>query len=85
MPQTKKIIYFTAGQGPTPEEAVDIAKLRDATIPAYELAVRVAPLAYAYAPDRFEAADYVAGTLPADADASAFYGAIDTIDPDDIP
>ena len=47
--------------------------------------MRVAPLASAYGRDRFEAADYVAGTLPADADANAFYGAIDEIDPDDIP
>lgn len=80
-----KIMYFIAGNAPTVEEAADIAKLEAATGAPYELVIRSNKALPSYGEGRFEAADFVAGTLPADEDANDFYDAIDVIDPDNIP
>lgn len=80
-----KIIYFIEGNAPTVDEAADIAKLEAATARPYELVIRSNKALPSYGEGRFEACDFVAGTLPADEDANDFYDAIDAIDPDAIP
>lgn len=87
---TKKVIYFIAGNVPTGPEQTAIDKLvgsADSHItPAYEVVIRsnVNGNTPNYGENRFEAADYVAGTLPGGA-AGEFYDEIDVINPDAIP
>lgn len=80
-----KIMYFIAGNVPTVDEAADIAKLEAATGAPYELVIRSNKATPNYGEGRFEAADFVAGTLPAEEAANDYYSEIDTIDPDNIP
>lgn len=78
-----KIIYFIAGNVPTVGEAADIAKLEAATAKPYELVIRSNKALPSYGEGRFEACDFVAGTIPGavvDADTQIVINDGDTLD-----
>lgn len=84
---TDKIIYFTAGEKPTVDEAAEIAQLNALTPPRYEVVVRRADANAYYGNNadggRLEPCDYVAyhsGTdIPSD------YDEVTVFDPEDEP
>jgi len=75
---TKKVIYFTAGKVPTGPELTAIANLNALAIPGYEIDVRNTLVSTDTGAGK-EAADYVAGTIP------AAYSAVTVIDPTKPP
>ena len=77
---TKKVVYFTAGINATAGELADIAKLKAAAEPQYEVLVANGAANAEYGEtDRIIPSDYVAGTVP------SVYSEVDVIDPDAIP
>lgn len=88
---TQKVLFFTAGPVPTPEELADIAKLNAAAVPGYEIGVRsgdTARVKAEYGENRLEPATYIAGSPPdeytdaEDEDENPIYT---VLDPDEIP
>jgi hypothetical protein len=75
----KKIIFFTAGIGATVGEQTAIDKLLERCEADYELVIR--NRLQSGVGESVEAADYVAGTVPASGD----YDEYDVIDEDAIP
>lgn len=59
----QKILYFTAGAAPTPEEKADIDNLNKLVGSPYEVGVRNAIESYNYGAGP-EPADFVAGSVP---------------------
>lgn len=76
---TKKIIFFTAGIGPTGGETTAINKLLARCDADYELVIR--NRLQSGTGESVEACDFVAGTVPASGD----YDEVDVIDVDNIP
>lgn len=75
----KKVLYFTAGPIPTPQEQADIAALRTLAEPAYEVGVRNGAANAQFGTGRNEPADYAAGTIP------TAYNTLDEFDVDAPP
>lgn len=75
----KKVLYFTAGPIPTPQEQADIAALRTLAEPAYEVGVRNGAANAQFGTGRNEPADYAAGVIPTE------YNALDEFDVDAPP
>lgn len=76
-----RIIFFTAGEQATVDELAAIAKLQDASVALYSLAIRRGDAAggsLSYG-SGVEPADYVCGAIP------SAYSSVDVIDPDSIP
>lgn len=78
-----KIIYFLAGEAPTSGELADIAQLNAAAVAPYSIAVRRGDDVASYSFGAgIEAADYVAGTVPA---AYSDEEDFPVFDPDNVP